>query len=87
MNDNLKELQEDKDFWVNLPVKQQEIPFEIDYYITARSIPDEWTKESIQKHNLPKAPIISLEWNQSKLETLKKLGVSMNVKIMGYFVI
>lgn len=77
MSDNLKKLQKDKEFWVNLPVKQQEIPFEIDYYITARSIPIEWTQEAIQKHNLPKAPIISLEWNQSKLETLKKLGVSI----------
>ena len=77
MSDNLEKLQKDKEFWVNLPVKQQEIPFEIDYYITARSIPIEWTQEAIQKHNLPKAPIISLEWNQSKLETLKKLGVSI----------
>ena len=77
MNNNLKELQKDKDFWVNLPVKQQEIPFEIDYYITARSIPDEWTKESIQKNNLPKAPIISVPWNVSKIEKLKELGCTI----------
>ena len=52
MVDNLKELSEDKDFWVNLPVISS-IPFEVDYYVTARSIPTEWTQEAIQKNNLP----------------------------------
>lgn len=76
MSENLKELQKDKDFWVNMPVKTI-VPFEIDYYITARSIPIEWTQEAIQKNNLPKAPIYSLPWNESKIETLKKLNVDV----------
>lgn len=76
MSENLKELQNDKDFWVNMPVKTI-VPFEIDYYITARSIPIEWTQEAIQKNNLPKAPIYSLPWNESKIETLKKLGINV----------
>lgn len=78
MPDNLKELQQDKDFWVNMPIKSQ-IPFEVDYYVTARSIPVEWTQEAIQKNNLPKAPIYSLPWNVSKIETLKKLGVTVHI--------
>lgn len=75
---NLKELQQDKDFWVNMPIKSQ-IPFEVDYYVTARSIPIEWTQEAIQKNNLPKAPIYSLPWNVSKIETLKELGVTVHI--------
>ena len=78
MPDNLKELQQDKEFWVNMSIKSQ-IPFEVDYYVTARSIPVEWTQEAIQKNNLPKAPIYSLPWNVSKIETLKKLGVTIHI--------
>jgi hypothetical protein len=78
MSDNLKTLQNEKDFWVNMPVKNQP-SFEVDYYITARSIPVEWTEEAIQKNNLPKAPVYTLPWNTSKIETLKKLGISIMI--------
>lgn len=78
MSENLKELQKDKDFWVNMPLKSS-VPFEVDYYVTARSIPIEWTQEAIQKNNLPKAPIYSLPWNVSKIDTLKKLGVTIHI--------
>ena len=72
MRENLEKLKKDKDFWVNMPVKTC-IPFEVDYYVTARSIPIEWTQAAIQKNNLPKAKIYSLAWNESKIDTLKKL--------------
>lgn len=76
MAENLKTLQQDKEFWTNMPVKN--IPsFEVDYYVTARSIPIEWTQEAIQKNNLPKAKIYSLPWNVSKIDTLKSLGVEI----------
>lgn len=76
MSKNLDELKNNKDFWVNMPVKN--IPnFEVDYYVTARSIPIEWTQEAIQKNNLPKAKIYTLPWNVSKIETLKKLGIQI----------
>lgn len=78
MGNNLKILQQDKDFWINLPVKHYPT-FDIDYYITARSIPDEWTQECIQKHNLPKAKIISVPWNDSKIKVLKSLNVSIMI--------
>jgi hypothetical protein len=78
MSENLKITQNEKEFWVNMPVKN--IPsFEIDYYITARSIPIEWTQEAIQKNNLPKAPIYSLPWNVSKIDTLRELKVSIMI--------
>ena len=78
MNENLKTLQKDKDFWVNMPVIHTP-NFEIDYYVTARSIPIEWTQEAIQKNNLPKAKIYTLPWNVSKIETLKNLKVDIMI--------
>lgn len=78
MNENLKTLQQDKDFWVNMPVIHTP-NFEVDYYVTARSIPVEWTQEAIQKNNLPKAKIYTLPWNVSKIETLKNLKVDVMI--------
>lgn len=78
MGANLKTLQSEKEFWVNMPLKNRP-SFEVDYYITARSIPVEWTQEAIQKNNLPKAPIYSLPWNVSKISTLKNLGVTIMI--------
>ena len=78
MKENLEKLSKDKDFWVNMPVKTT-IPFEVDYYVTARSIPIEWTQEAIQKNNLPKAKIYSLAWNESKIDTLKKLKTDIMI--------
>ena len=78
MSKNLEQLKDEKEFWVNMPVKNRP-SFEVDYYITARSIPVEWTKEAIQKNNLPKAPVYSLPWNVSKINTLKELGVDIMI--------
>ena len=78
MNTNLEQLKNEKDFWVNMPVKNRP-SFEVDYYITARSIPVEWTEEAIQRNNLPKAPVYSLPWNVSKINTLKELGVDIMI--------
>ena len=78
MGKNLEELKKDKDFWVNMPVKNIP-PVEVDYYVTARSIPIEWTMEAIQKNNLPKAKVITLPWNTSKIKTLKELGITIFV--------
>ena len=68
----------DKDFWVNMTLKNRPT-FEVDYYVTARSIPEEWTKEAIAKNNLPMAPIYTLPWNVSKIDTLKKLNASIMI--------
>ena len=78
MSKNLEQLKDEKEFWVNMPVKNRP-SFEVDYYIPARSIPVEWTKEAIQKNNLPKAPVYSLPWNVSKIDTLKELGVDIMI--------
>lgn len=74
----LSELQKDREWWVNLPVKNRPT-FEIDYYVTARSIPVEWTEAAIAKNNLPTAKVISLPWNVSKIDTLKELGCQLMI--------
>ena len=76
MNDYLKELESDKEFWLNMKVLHRPT-FEIDYYITSRSIPKEWIEESLQKNGLPCAPVYTVPWNQSKLPILQKLGIEI----------
>lgn len=78
MSENLKTLKEDKDFWINMPIINRPT-FEVDYYVTARSIPIEWTQEAIQRNNLPKAKIYTLPWNVSKIDTLKELKVDIMI--------
>lgn len=78
MLDNLTELQKDKDFWINMKVKNYPT-FEPDFYCTARSIPKEWTEECIRRNGLPAAPVYTLPWDASKIDTLKKLGVTIMI--------
>lgn len=75
MSDHLKELEGDKDFWVNLPLLHKP-EFEISAYITSRNIPKEWIEESIQKNGLPCAPVHTVPWNESKLPLLKGLEIT-----------
>lgn len=73
ISEHLKELEHEKDFWMNLPVLN--VPkFEVYSYVTSRGIPTEWTMESLQHHGMPCAPVVTIPWNQSKVESLKKLG-------------
>ena len=51
-----KDLIDDKEFWMNLPVKH--IPdFNVTLYCTKRIIPKSWTKRWLEDHNYPIAPI------------------------------
>lgn len=76
ISDQLKELQKDKDFWVNLPVLNKP-SFEPDLYITSRSIPIEWTMESLEKNGFPCAPVYAVPWNESKVALLKEHSVDI----------
>lgn len=76
MGDHLKELESDKDFWVNLPLLNRP-EFEVSAYVTSRVVPIEWIQESIQKNGLPCAPIITVPWNSSKIESLKNAKISL----------
>lgn len=78
MNDHLKELEKDKDFWVNLPVLHKP-SFEIDYYITARNIPTDWIEESLQLNGLPCAPVLTVPWDSSKVDALKEKNITVMI--------
>ncbi len=75
MKEHLKILEDDKDFWVNLPVLHKP-EFEVTAYITSRCVPVEWIEESIEKNGLPCAPIYTVPWNESKLPLLKELSIT-----------
>lgn len=85
MDEHLKVLEQDKDFWVNLPVLHKP-SFEVDYYVTARNIPVDWIEESLQKNDLPCAPVLTVPWNASKVDILKekKISVMIDDKFSNY---
>jgi len=76
MGEHLSELENDKEFWLNLPVLNRP-SFEIDHYITARSIPIEWIKESLERNGLPCVPVHVVPWGTSKIEVLKELKIDI----------
>ncbi len=78
IQDNLKLLENDKEFWLNLEVLNKPT-FEVDFYITSRSIPMGWTEESLKKHGFPCAPVHMVPWNTSKLDVLKSLNVDIMI--------
>jgi len=73
MKEYLDELQNDKEFWVNLKPLHT-VEFEPVAYLTSRSIPVEWAKECLQKNGFPCAPVYSVPYNESKVSLLKELN-------------
>lgn len=76
-----KELSEDKDFWLSIPVKTfpSEIPFEPHCYITSRSIPVEWTMEWLDKNGFPATPVYSIGLGESKVKVAQESGIEIFV--------
>ena len=76
MKENMKILNGERDFWLSLEpkVNPSEIPFEPHCYITARSIPVEWTLEWLKKHNFPVRPVHSVGYATSKSKAVKESG-------------
>lgn len=69
-----KELEE---FYSNLPpkVNPMDITFDIDCYITARTISQDITKSWIEKNGFPTKPVYSVGFGQSKVQTAKNAGI------------
>jgi 5'(3')-deoxyribonucleotidase len=74
MPERLKELKKDKNFWLNIKPKinPKDLKFEPTCYITARSIPVEWTEEWLDKYGFPVAKVHSVGFDMSKAEIAKK---------------
>jgi uncharacterized HAD superfamily protein len=81
-----KELIADKQFWVNLPalVSPDSLAFEPLAYVTARSIPTEWTQEWIEKVGFPCNPVYTVGTeagkHMSKLDVLTDIGADCFVE-------
>ena len=67
----------DKKFWLSIPpiLNGKDLPFEIDYYITSRSIPSSWSEEWLALNNFPCKQVITTN-NGPKSEHIKKLGIN-----------
>lgn len=74
---------EDREFWVNLPVitPADSLRFEPIAYVTARSIPVEWTEEWLEKNGFPCNPVYVVKAeggdHSSKADQLKSLGADI----------
>lgn len=73
MKKRLEVLSKEKNFWLNLPIKN--VPnFQPSGYVSARGIPKSWTIESLKINNIPgRSNVNQVHWGQSKLQLLKEL--------------
>ena len=62
---NVVRLSKDRDFWLNLPVKNYP-DFEPTLYCTKRIIPKSWSKKYLQINNLPIAPIYQVYYQKDR---------------------
>lgn len=70
----LEKLRKNKNFWLSLKVKNQP-NFIPNGYVSARSIPKSWTRESLQINSIPgRSSIYQVDWGKSKIDTLKSLN-------------
>ena len=77
MNKRLKLLTKDKNFWLNLTIKNYP-DFKPNGFVSARGIPKSWTKESLKLNNIPgRSNVHQVNWGQSKIETLKSLNAEI----------
>jgi len=74
--ENLKLLEKDKSFWIDMPVLHRP-DFTPAFYISSREIPVEWSKEFLEKNNLPCKEVYHVGYTESKTQILKELGCQL----------
>ena len=76
---NFHRIIEDKEFWLTMPVLNgpETLVFEPACYITARSIPVEWTEEWLNNNGFPVAKVVSIGRNDSKIAAAKEIGIEV----------
>jgi len=74
--DNLHKVENDKDFWLLMPVlnSPDKINFKVDGYCTARKIPSRISELWLSRNGFPDAPVYTVA---NKVETLKKHNVDI----------
>ena len=70
--EKLFSVKEDKDFWLNIKplCDPKSIPFEPACYVTSRIIPNEWSKEWLDKWGFPTTPVFTVGHDKSKVDIL-----------------
>jgi hypothetical protein len=79
MKDRLQILSTEKEFWLNLTVKNRPnfIPAG---FVSARGISKSWTIESLKKFNIPGRSVVhQVPWGESKINLLKELNCDIFV--------
>lgn len=66
-----KKLKKDKDFWLNLPLKNYP-NFEPELFCTKRIIPKKWSREYLQMHGIKIKPIYQQWYQKGKKSCLIK---------------
>lgn len=74
--ENLKALEKDKEFWINMPILHRP-DFTPAFYISSREIPVEWSKEFLEKNNLPCKEVYHVGYTESKTQILQELGCQL----------
>lgn len=77
IKDHLAELRKDRSFWITLQVKH--FPdFRPAGYVSARSVPIQWTKDAMRLRQLPgRSHVTHVGWGESKMDVLKSLGCDL----------
>lgn len=74
IKDHLNELTRDKKFWLSIQTKHMP-DFQPAGYVSARSIPLKWTKDTLKLRQFPgRSKVYHVKWNESKMDVLKSLN-------------
>ena len=77
MKKRLTALSLEKDFWLNLPLKNTP-NFQPKGFVSARGINKAWTKASLKENNIPgRSNVHQVPWGKSKIEVLKALNCTL----------
>lgn len=77
-NDAINEkIRNDKNFYLSMPLltHPDELAFEPVCYVTARSVPSEWTQQWLDQNRFPSAKLVSVGLGQSKVEALREFDI------------
>lgn len=75
----MDEARMDASFWLGLKPMTANVPFEVDCYITARSIGSEVTAKWLSDNGFQDAPVISVANPEEKLQHIKDRGLDLFV--------
>jgi uncharacterized HAD superfamily protein len=79
IKDLYEKVKDDENFWLGIPplVSQEDMPFEPACYVTSRSVPTEVTEKWLDKHGFPRAKVISVGHEESKVEAVKEANIDI----------